>query len=121
MALSNIFNEPRREITETLVGIVLVGFLVGFFIGDYYLAKWFETVKWSGPHLDGACPWPLGMIMFPLLPVALISTYILIKLVIRTILIVIPIKIHNLGERTCDILEILGIRLRPRKRYGNSL
>ncbi len=58
MALSNILREPRREITETLIGIMATG---SFLFVDYKFAVWFEKITNNG----GACPWPLGLFMGP--------------------------------------------------------
>lgn len=57
MALSNILNEPRREITETIIGVVIVGVcLSGFLMLDYHFAVWLNSV--TSPH---GVPVALGM------------------------------------------------------------
>lgn len=55
MALSNIFREPRREITESLVGLSVVSVVA---YADYIFAEWFHVL--TGP--TGACPVAVGMI-----------------------------------------------------------
>lgn len=103
MALSNIFREPQREITESLLGFVVVGtVLAGIGLLDYPLAVWFYDIT-GGP--DGGCPVPLGMIMAPILLIAVVLVSILALMVV-----------HAVGEGICDSLEEHGIRLRPRNR-----
>jgi hypothetical protein len=96
MALSNILNEPRREITESMIGIGLITIPI---IGDYAFARWLEGAT------TGSCPWPLGMLVglfFAVLIIALGSALILGS--------------HALGEAICNKLQEHGIHLRPRQR-----
>src|SRR5712671_3587228 len=95
MALSNLINEPQREIAETVVGIVLVG---GFLTGDYYFGRWFQEAT-AAP--EGV--WALGMvvgIMMSILSVGLVFF------------------VHFIGEEVCDTLQRHNVRLRPEQRYG---
>lgn len=91
MALTNIFREPRREITEFVVGIAVVG-AIG--VPDYYFATWFEAVS-------NGCPWPLGMIIGAAAGLCLVLA---------------AIATHALGEGICDTLDRRGLRLRPANR-----
>lgn len=95
MALSNIFREPRREIIESVVGLMV--FAV-FAWGDYHFAQWFKDVT-GGPRIG--CPWPIGMFFGFLLLVAIIG------LVLLT---------HMLGDAICNLFQERGVHLRPRKR-----
>jgi hypothetical protein len=96
MALSNIRIEPRREITETILGVVLVG---GFLWLDYESALW--TQELAGGWRE--YPWPAGMFCN--------------GLCLALILIGGPLLIHLVGELGCEFLEGVGVRLRPRQRY----
>lgn len=88
MALSNIFREPRREITETVVGVTLAAPLIW---ADYKAAVWFEWFT-GGSH-DGSVAFAIGLF--------LISGA--------------AVVIHTAGDIICDELEAHGIRLRPRR------
>lgn len=101
MALSNIFREPRREITESVVGIAAAAIAVGIVApGDYYFALWFEEI--TGGHKTGGCPWELGMAFFGPCAGLLILGAILAT--------------HGLGDAICNRLERVGLQLRPRNR-----
>lgn len=102
MALSNIAQEPRREITESAVGIsVVVGGLAAYMWADYLFAFWMRA-KFG----DYQMPLPVGMfvgfiggiIVFVLGALFLIAT-------------------HALGEKICNALDDFGWRLRPKVRY----
>lgn len=95
MALSNIFREPRREITESAVGLMLCAAYVFL---DYCFAVWFRSAT-GGTH-DG-CPWSLGMI----LGVGL--SLLFFGLLLAT---------HALGEFACGSLARRGVELRPKRR-----
>lgn len=57
-----MLREPRREITESVVGIVVVGGLLSLAIwADYAFAVWFEAATVGSSR--GPCPLPLGMII----------------------------------------------------------
>lgn len=98
MSLTNIRREPRREITESVVGLVIVAVPIW---ADYRFARWFEQVTVQ-PNNSG-CPWPLGMLLG--LFVALVFALMLILT-------------HGLGTLACDALQNLGLHLRPRARRG---
>ena len=97
MALSNIFREPRREITESIVGIAAFGVAMA---GDYHFARWFEEIT-TNSEGHGGCPWPLGL-MF-----GFIFLGIIIAVVFFT---------HAIGDSICNALQERGIHLRPRNR-----
>jgi hypothetical protein len=101
MALSNIFREPRREITETVVGVALITIPV---VADYFAARGLQKMPgW------GDIPLFLGMTFVPL---ALFSAVILGAFVLFQI----PLLVHSIGESACDALQRRGIHLRPRNR-----
>lgn len=99
MALSNIFLEPRREITETLVGITAV---IGPVYLDYLFASWLKVASSSpnAPNPHGL-PIPLGMV---------------IGFAATLIICVAFIFIHYVGEEICDFLARRGLHLRPTQR-----
>lgn len=84
MALSNIFNEPSKEIKETVVGLVAISI---FLVIDYYFSLWFQSITGG----DKGCPWQLGMLFIG--PFATV------------LLITIPFFIHFVGEEICDLLD----------------
>ena len=96
MALSNIFREPRRELTESVVGTVVTGLLLW---ADYHAAHWFYLA--SGGEGKG-CPWPLGMILLPIVALGATCTFLFIP--------------HVIGEALCDALARRGLELRPKRR-----
>jgi hypothetical protein len=99
MALSNIRKEPRREITESLVGILV---LVAVIYGDYTFAAW--AVPVDSP--DRAVFIPITMV------VGLIGLF-----VAGLILAGLLYLTHSIGEVVCDSLAERGLELRPKQRY----
>jgi hypothetical protein len=98
MALSNIFREPRREITESVVGIAAAGAVIGGGLWlDYEAALWLGASK-----ADGIC------LCMAFLPLGVILTAILLMSVLELT--------HDLGDKLCTRLEAAGIYLRPRQR-----
>lgn len=95
MALSNILNEPRREITETLIGLVPI---VALLYCDYRFALWFQAFT-GGP--EKGCPWPGGL---------------LIGLLIFMFGLLLLLAIHFVGEEICDALANRGFDPRPKVR-----
>lgn len=100
MALSNIFREPRREITETLIGMTLFG---GFLILDHLFANWFYAYMVSNPS---DCP--LAVCYF-VLPFGLLVTSVILYVMAKLI--------HWVGEEVCDWLDDYGFDPRPKRRY----
>lgn len=99
MALSNIFNEPRREIVEQIVGMTAVAVVVGGYgFAVYHLAMHFHD---SHPERD-----------FDLQVAA--SILILASFALVTVIFI--ILTHAVGDRICNALQARGIHLRPRER-----
>lgn len=95
MALSNIFNEPRREITETAVGLTICA---PFVVLDYYL-----SVYWQSHDRDTV--W-FGLYLL-IVGMGLIGG--------AAVLALLTVVAHALGERLCNVLQDRGIHLRPRR------
>lgn len=96
MALSNICKEPRREITESLVGI---GIVAGVVYGDYLLAKGI-----FGIHPD-RFDFVLVMVLIPIvLAIGSLFSFGLLHLT------------HAVGEGICNSLADHGLELRPKNR-----
>ena len=95
MALSNMLNEPRREITETAAGIGLVCLPVGL---DYFGVLWLRDPADPDPVWVWMVVVAIGM-LFAAVGVALCA-----------------LLIHAVGEVICDFLEDRGLYLRPRTR-----
>lgn len=91
MALSNIFREPRREITETLVGIVAA---IVFMVLPCYFGSWLSHFKDGPPLLLGA----------------------MLGLALEGFVVGMFFFIHFIGEEVCDWLDDRGLALRPRNR-----
>jgi len=96
MALSNMRREPRREITETVVGLALVATLPA---ADCVFAACVHDPYgfWDGMGL--------GVVLLGAIALGLI------------LLCALALIIHALGEATCNALERGGVQLRPRQRY----
>ena len=101
MALSNIFREPRRELTESVVGLVAgIAVLGSIALADFLIALCLVrllngTIDVSMDEFRAAML--LGLVvLLCMIPVALIT--------------------HALGEGVCDTLQARGIHLRPRNR-----
>ena len=98
MALSNILKEPRREITEQLVGtLVIFALPVADAIFAHYAPRPSDYTFWDMMG-TGLC---LGII----LALGAAAVTIVAKIV------------HAIGEETCNALEAYGVHLRPRRRY----
>lgn len=97
MALSNIWREPRRELTESVVGVGVMG---AFFYGDYWLAVW----------LNSQDPKHAGILCWMLVGAGILALAVLIagSLILFT---------HFIGEEICNSLAKRGIELRPQRRY----
>lgn len=96
MALSNLHREPRREITESVVGITVFAILV---LADYRFAVWFQALVGGPP---GELPMPIAMILGLIFGLAILAT------VYFT---------HFLGEIVCRWLRNMGLEVRPKDRY----
>lgn len=94
MALSNLANEPRREITEQAIGAASI---VGFLGADYALSLYLFSTPKDGAEIA------LGMIIAG---IALIGGLLLLT-----------VGIHAIGEMVCDMMEEAGVDPRPKQRY----
>jgi hypothetical protein len=105
MALSNIFNEPRREITETAIGAAIAA---AFFAGLYVWGS-HEYANGDRLCLPGCDSRAAYLAVFMIL--------LTIGFVVGGVIIAgIAIGIHALGESICNRLEDAGLHLRPRQR-----
>ena len=97
MALSNTFKEPRREMTETIIGVVVVG---GAIIADYSFANWLASgiPNWA----DRIACIVLGIIFTPVAVVLMIALL---------------AAAHAIGDAICNRLAELGADPRPTQRY----
>ena len=94
MALSNIFNEPRREVTETVLGCLVLAICVAV---AWKFGKFFQFLisdKSDGAMFFGTF---LGLLIFPLVFGFLVF-------------------IHFIGEVVCDLLADVNLDLRPKRR-----
>lgn len=94
MALSNIFKEPRREITESAVGLGVFGV---FMYGDYHVALRMNPA--NGGELA------LAMFVTTLGIVASIGVIVLVLM-----------GTHAAGDGICNWLARRGLELRPKNR-----
>ncbi len=104
MALSNIWNEPRREITESVVGFISV---IGL-----YIAPGIAFGFWLGPKVadtpgKGNCLETCSIILSSLF------LWPLTLAVIAAVSAFLIFGTHSIGESICDALQNRGIRLRP--------
>lgn len=99
MALSNMLREPRREITESAVGILTLGAILVPVIGlDYLIAVALHLV-----------PLPIGMLFGILIEM---GGFMLIFSLLQLT--------HAIGDGVCTALENRGVQMRPRQRYGRA-
>lgn len=99
MALSNIFDEPQREITETLIGF---GALCGGGWLDYRWATW--CLNDYVPKTPQDLPYSGALILTMVIGLLAVIGFWIALLIV-----------HALGDFLCDELEIHGIKLRPRR------
>ncbi len=96
MALSNIFREPRREITESAVGLIVFAAMLA--------TGWFSSL-WTWRSLG----WPLNE-WYCFIGVGLGAV---VMIVVAWTIIEFT---HDLGDAICNGFERGGIHLRPRVR-----
>ena len=102
MALSNMLREPRREITETVVGVTaLGGVLTAIAVPAWYLGTWLYS-------LDHSPLAPFGFYL--VMAVFLIAASFLMGCAFFAMA-------HALGDAVCTALQSRGIHLRPKQRY----
>lgn len=103
MALSNIGREPRREITESVIGIVAVVVWLGV---AFLIARTFDPHYINAPN-DYGPSWAFT-VSFVTLVVATIGPLLFFGIFCLT---------HALGEEVCDWLKAVRIDPRPKRRY----
>lgn len=102
MALSNIFREPRREITEQAAGLLGLAVLL--------LPAILMTLDYSKIEHTGGMPPTFLMAGF--LGIATgIGWMVLLGLALLT---------HRIGEELCDFLANRGLELRPKNRKNRK-
>ena len=106
MALSNILIEPRREFTETGMGITA---FILFLIPPVIIQGYFPMYGNS----PGDMPYLIGLLLWSLIYLATIAIGSFLGYITL-------ILIHTVGEITCNLLEGIGIHLRPRQRYRRN-
>lgn len=94
MALSNILREPRREITETLIGALVIGAVL---YGDHFFAEWMYAG--IGQHDR-----------------SFIIVCYLIGALLGVLIFFFAIFVHWIGESICGSLARHGLELRPKVR-----
>ena len=94
MSISNVFREPRRELTEQLVGAAVVGVLLLF---DWRFALWFQASVNPADKEFRIVGLIVGLGCLALLSGLTVFT-------------------HFIGEQVCDSLQRRGLHLRPRVR-----
>lgn len=108
MSLSNIAKEPRREITESIVGVIVTALIATpLLYCDYRLSIWFEAIT-NDDKGHGGCPWLAGMVLLPLAAAIGAFAVVFVSMILATLT-------HEVGERVCQLLDDFGIRLRPRR------
>lgn len=101
MALSNIRREPRREITESILGILAVIVALGV---DYFVSNW-AHVKSLRVIPTNPVPIGAGMVLIPLC--------LFVLFIFGTILLY---ATHSIGESVCGWLSDIGMDPRPKQR-----
>ncbi len=99
MALSNIFREPRREITESAVGLGIFGV---YAYGIYHAARWFNDITGGSHH-----GMPIALAMLLTFFASILACMLFFLIIVAT---------HALGDGICNALQKQGIHLRPRNR-----
>lgn len=100
MALSNIFKEPRREITETVVGL-------GIFLAVAAPLVWGESCLWN--LIRFYCKDTDVAVCLTVLCNVLFGVGVGLSVLLL-------MGIHQLGDSICTSLENRGVHLRPRVR-----
>lgn len=101
MALSNITREPRREITESLAGIVL-------FFGLAYLVWFLGGCLRDSICSDGKCS-EADFVGFHILGAFAVC-------IIAAVSVGLLYLTHSIGESICETLADHGLELRPKRR-----
>lgn len=96
MALSNIFVEPRREITESVVGVLIAAAVL---VPDYRICEWLLSRSHAADD---------RVLVIPMM---------LLGLIVLGFAVACVFFLHFIGETTCDWFAERGLRLRPKTRY----
>lgn len=107
MALSNIGREPRREITESLVGLVSIPASAWVLVSLWLAGATWNPYHTEAGHLD-AVPYPLWVTAWLCLTlVGGVLAFCIGRLFLM--------MTHGIGEGACNALASHGIELRPRR------
>lgn len=100
MALSNIFKEPRREITESAIGIlVALGSIAITAVAVYYTGVFMHYVAPKSQLEDCVA---LAIIVLPTCVLGILG---------------LALATHSIGESVCASLAKRNLDPRPRQRY----
>lgn len=107
MALSNMRIEPRREITESAIGIAALFVIIPVLVLGGVWFQYFTGGPFSIRTMNGDyCPWPLGILI------------VVCSLFLTTLLIWgLNHLTHYIGEKICDGMARIGWDPRPKQRY----
>ena len=101
MALSNIFREPRREITEQVFGTAAVGIPIAF-------VWWASGQAPAGFYGAGAAGYAeRGLMMLAIMLAGVVGLFAVVGL---------SLFVHSVGEDICGALARHGADPRPRQR-----
>ena len=103
MALSNIGREPRREIIESLAGILAV---VAWVVVSFLVARHFDPY-YAPAKDDYSPPWWVTVSFFTFMASILIPLASIVFLYLT----------HEVGEMVCGWMTALGFDPRPKQRY----
>lgn len=104
MALSNIFREPRRELTESVIGILGVSGLLWL---DYQFGCWLQAEIVAHSSYKNAAEYWSGFFIAGMV-LGVIGVFVTWLLLVFA---------HALGEEICNFLDRRGLKLRPKRRY----
>ena len=108
MALNNILVEPQREITESLIGILVVSAITTVaLILSYYAAVWWITY-WQFPMDAFRIIINMGAILVTTFVGLVFVFFIGWGLLVTT---------HEAGDGICNLLAKVGLDPRPKQRY----
>lgn len=110
MALSNIFREPRREITESVIGVAVTGVVVGGLVyWDYQLAAAYVAEYPDNSIIDIMGRYALqGVLILVIIAVT--------AALIGCLLCGIALFTHALGDGICNLMARVGFDPRPKVR-----
>jgi len=105
MALSNVLVEPRRELTEQVVGLLVAVLPMGLIA---WVVRWFTPMAVDGrePHLGD-----YAFVTFVVTSGGFIAFWVVVGVLLL---------IHAIGEVVCGALARAGLELRPKRRYRRN-